>query len=145
MADGVRPRRSAACAKPPTSCVVTRVRRVSRSRLRRSICVEFTRGTAGQRSKARNLFAYFVEHENLHHARWRRVVLNTVPSLPCRLSLLSPCAPYRLLSPSDPSRTQLRNPADELHRNRLRDWKMDRPLSQLIALEFTCQFREERP
>src|ERR1700758_3364100 len=33
MAEGVRPRRSAACARPPRSCATTRVRRVSKSRL----------------------------------------------------------------------------------------------------------------
>src|ERR1017187_7888424 len=45
----------------------------------------------------------------------------------------------------DPSRTQLRNPADELHRNRFGEWEMDRPLSQLIAPELIFERRKERP
>src|ERR1700691_3588443 len=36
MAEGVRPRRSAACARPPRSCATTRVRRVSKSRFVRA-------------------------------------------------------------------------------------------------------------
>src|ERR1700688_4407348 len=35
----------------------------------------------------------------------------------------------------DPSRTQLRDPGDELYRNRFGEWKMDCPLSQFIAHE----------
>src|SRR6266700_1533567 len=45
----------------------------------------------------------------------------------------------------DPSRTQLCNPADELHRNRFGEWEMDRPLPQLIPPELIFQRREERP
>jgi hypothetical protein len=41
----------------------------------------------------------------------------------------------------DPSGTQLRDPADELHRNGFGEWEMDRPLSQLIALEIIFERR----
>src|SRR5690349_5760557 len=44
----------------------------------------------------------------------------------------------------DPSSTQLRDPADELHRNRFGEWEMDRPLPQLIASKFIFERREER-
>src|SRR6516165_5783959 len=44
----------------------------------------------------------------------------------------------------DPIRTQLRDPADELHRNRFGEWEMDRTLSQLIAPEIIFERREER-
>jgi hypothetical protein len=59
---------------------------------------------------------------------------------PCRLSCqLAPL----LLSPrqrfyrrgDDSSRTQLRDPADELHRNRSGELEVDRPLPQFILLE----------
>jgi hypothetical protein len=44
----------------------------------------------------------------------------------------------------DPSRTQLRDPVDELHRNRFGEGEMDRPLSQLIAPEFIFERRGSR-
>src|SRR5437016_2799631 len=45
----------------------------------------------------------------------------------------------------DPNRTQLRDPTDELHRNRFGEWEMDGTLSQLIAPEIIFERREERP
>jgi hypothetical protein len=45
----------------------------------------------------------------------------------------------------DPSRTQLRDPGDELHWNRFAEGELDRPLSQLIAPEFIFERREKRP
>ena len=45
----------------------------------------------------------------------------------------------------DPSRTQLRDADDELHRNLFSEWEVDSPLSQLIAPEFIFERREKRP
>jgi hypothetical protein len=63
----------------------------------------------------------------------------------CRLALLFLSASRGFFRGGDPSRTELRNPADELHRYRFGEWEMDRPLSQLIAPELTFERREERP
>jgi hypothetical protein len=63
----------------------------------------------------------------------------------CRLALFFLSAQQRFFRGGDPSRTELRNPADELHRNRFGEWEMNRPLSQLIAPEFIFERREERP
>src|ERR1022692_2299303 len=64
----------------------------------------------------------------------------------CRFAPSFPSAQQRFFRcGGDPSRTQLRNPADELHRNRFGEWEMDRPLSQLIAPELIFERRKERP
>src|SRR5215831_19375673 len=71
-----------------------------------------------------------------------RVALS--PTLPsCALLCLGAAAVFR--RGGDPILTQLRDPADELHRNRFGEWEVDRPLSQLIALEHIFERREERP
>ena len=45
----------------------------------------------------------------------------------------------------NPGRTNLRNPADQLHWNRFTQWEMDRSLSQLIASELISERCKERP
>ena len=68
-----------------------------------------------------------------------------------RLNLGGPLSPFFFSAQRslfrrgrDPRRTQFRDPADELHRNRLSEEELDRPLSQLIAPEFIFERREER-
>src|SRR5262249_23694132 len=66
--------------------------------------------------------------------------------LPCRLATFLSSAWQRFFRHGgDPSRTQLRNSADELHRNRLGEWEMDRSLSQLIAPELVFERGKECP
>ena len=64
--------------------------------------------------------------------------------LPCRLAPFFLSALRRFRRSGDPSRAQLRNPANELHRNRFGKWEMHRPLSQLIPPELIFERREER-
>lgn len=70
---------------------------------------------------------------------------STPPCSLCRLAPFFLSAQHRWFRRrGDPSRTQLRNSANELYRNRFGDRETDRPLSQRIAPELIFDRREER-
>ena len=58
-------------------------------------------------------------------SRWLATMSPTVPT--CAFLSFGPAPVFRRRG--DPSRTQLCDPADELHWNRFGEWEMDRPLS----------------
>jgi len=65
------------------------------------------------------------------------------PTVAYALCSLDPAAVFFA---GDHGRTQLRDSTDELYRSRFGEWKLDRPLSQLISAELILIFerREER-
>src|SRR6202035_5488213 len=79
--------------------------------------------------------------------RWRRIGVSFGAAFwTTLLATFFPSAQQRFFRRGgDPSRTQLRDPVDELHRNRFGEGELDRPLSQLIAPEFIFERREKRP